>query len=217
MAALDSYKTLRTLDAGGKTFHYYSLPEAAASLGDISRLPRSLKVLLENLLRHEDGKTRHHRRPQGGTGLARQAQLRPRDPVPPGAGADAGLHRCPRGGRPGRHARRHGQGRRRSQAHQPPVAGGSGHRPLGDGGQVRHHRRLPGKRRDRDAAQPGALRVPALGPEGLRQFPRGAAGHRHLPPGEPGVPGPDRVAQGARTARPSPIPTPWWAPTPTPP
>ena len=54
--ALDSLKTRRTLEAGGKTYAYYSLPAAAeAGLGDIARLPFSLKVLLENLLRHEDG------------------------------------------------------------------------------------------------------------------------------------------------------------------
>ncbi|WP_166266740.1 aconitate hydratase AcnA [Marinobacter caseinilyticus] len=53
----DSYNTLKTLDVDGKTFHYYSLPAAAKQLGDIDKLPFSLKVLLENLLRNEDGKT----------------------------------------------------------------------------------------------------------------------------------------------------------------
>ena len=53
----DSFKTHATLDVQGKTFHYYSLPEAGKSLGDVDRLPYSLKVLLENLLRHEDGTT----------------------------------------------------------------------------------------------------------------------------------------------------------------
>jgi aconitate hydratase len=52
----DSFKAHQTLDVQGKTFHYFSLPKAAANgLGDISRLPFSMKVLLENLLRHEDG------------------------------------------------------------------------------------------------------------------------------------------------------------------
>src|SRR5690606_31118618 len=40
-----------------KTYRYYSLPEAARSLGNIDRLPMSLKVLLENLLRFEDDVT----------------------------------------------------------------------------------------------------------------------------------------------------------------
>ncbi|MRT55989.1 aconitate hydratase AcnA [Enterobacteriaceae bacterium RIT693] len=43
-----------TLRALNKTWHYYSLPLAAKQLGDISRLPKSLKVLLENLLRWQD-------------------------------------------------------------------------------------------------------------------------------------------------------------------
>jgi len=54
----DSLKTRRTLKVAGKEFDYFSLNAAAdAGLGDISRLPVSLKVLLENLLRHEDGRT----------------------------------------------------------------------------------------------------------------------------------------------------------------
>ncbi|WP_196209030.1 aconitate hydratase AcnA [Citrobacter sp. Res13-Sevr-PEB04-36] len=44
-----------TLQVKDKTYHYYSLPLAAKSLGDITRLPKSLKVLLENLLRWQDG------------------------------------------------------------------------------------------------------------------------------------------------------------------
>jgi len=54
----DTLKTRRTLDVGGKEYAYYSLEAAeTAGLGDIKRLPVSLKVLLENLLRREDGRT----------------------------------------------------------------------------------------------------------------------------------------------------------------
>jgi aconitate hydratase len=54
----DSAKTRQTLTAGGHTAHYYSIPAAqAAGLGDFSRLPAALKVVLENMLRFEDGKT----------------------------------------------------------------------------------------------------------------------------------------------------------------
>ncbi|SDJ91641.1 aconitate hydratase AcnA [Pseudomonas indica] len=59
MPSVDSLNCRRSLQVGGETYHYYSLPEAAARLGDISRLPVSLKVLLENLLRWEDGATVH--------------------------------------------------------------------------------------------------------------------------------------------------------------
>ncbi|MGB3805467.1 MAG: aconitate hydratase AcnA [Sphingopyxis granuli] len=51
----DTLGTRSTLDVGGKTYAYYSLDKAAAKLGDVSRLPFSMKVLLENLLRFEDG------------------------------------------------------------------------------------------------------------------------------------------------------------------
>lgn len=57
MAGQDSLNTLSSLQVGDKTFHYYSLPKAAETLGAIDKLPVSLKVLLENLLRNEDGTT----------------------------------------------------------------------------------------------------------------------------------------------------------------
>ncbi|MCQ6256858.1 aconitate hydratase AcnA [Pseudomonas sp. Q11] len=57
MPSLDSLKTLKTLQIDARTYHYFSLPDAARSLGDLDKLPMSLKVLLENLLRWEDGKT----------------------------------------------------------------------------------------------------------------------------------------------------------------
>ncbi|MDZ4087407.1 MAG: aconitate hydratase AcnA [Tabrizicola sp.] len=54
----DLSKTRKTLTAGGQTVHYYSIPAAeAAGLGDFSRLPAALKVVLENMLRFEDAKT----------------------------------------------------------------------------------------------------------------------------------------------------------------
>ena len=53
----DTLKTRRTLMVEGKGYDYYSLPEAAKTLGDFSRLPVSLKVLLENALRFEDGRS----------------------------------------------------------------------------------------------------------------------------------------------------------------
>ncbi|WP_297616173.1 aconitate hydratase AcnA [uncultured Roseicyclus sp.] len=56
----DTAKTRRTLKVGDKSYAYYSIPAAqAAGLGDFSRLPAALKVVLENMLRFEDGKTVH--------------------------------------------------------------------------------------------------------------------------------------------------------------
>ena len=51
----DSLNARSTLEAGGKKYSYYSLAKASEALGDVSRLPFSMKVLLENLLRFEDG------------------------------------------------------------------------------------------------------------------------------------------------------------------
>jgi aconitate hydratase len=57
MTGTDTLKTARQLSVDGKTYHYFSLPEAAKQIGDISRLPFSLKVLLENVLRFENGRS----------------------------------------------------------------------------------------------------------------------------------------------------------------
>ncbi len=52
----DTLKTRKTLDVAGKSYDYFSIKEAEKTLGDLSRLPFSMKVLLENLLRREDGR-----------------------------------------------------------------------------------------------------------------------------------------------------------------
>src|SRR5690554_6950334 len=55
--SLDTFKCHKTLKIGHKEYHYFSLPELAKQVGEINSLPFSLKVLLENLLRHENGNT----------------------------------------------------------------------------------------------------------------------------------------------------------------
>lgn len=51
----NSFGAQSTLNVGGKNYTYYSLPAAYKTLGEnVARLPYSLKVLLENLLRYED-------------------------------------------------------------------------------------------------------------------------------------------------------------------
>ncbi|WP_328805094.1 aconitate hydratase AcnA [Stappia albiluteola] len=56
--SLDSFKARKTLKVGDKTYTYFSLPDAEKNgLEGISKLPFSLKVILENLLRFEDGRT----------------------------------------------------------------------------------------------------------------------------------------------------------------
>ena len=57
-SSLDTFKSRRTMTVGGKPYAYFSLTAAEKNgLKGISRLPYAMKVLLENLLRYEDGKT----------------------------------------------------------------------------------------------------------------------------------------------------------------
>ena len=56
--SLDSFKCRKTLKVGNKSYEYFSLKDAEKNgLKNITRLPYSLKVLLENLLRYEDGRS----------------------------------------------------------------------------------------------------------------------------------------------------------------
>ena len=51
----NSYKSLKSITINGKNYKYYSLTEAEKNgLKGISKLPKSLKVILENLLRYEE-------------------------------------------------------------------------------------------------------------------------------------------------------------------
>ncbi len=52
----DTLGTRDTLTVDGRIYHYFSIPKAERAIGDVSRLPVSLKVLLENVLRFEDGR-----------------------------------------------------------------------------------------------------------------------------------------------------------------
>jgi len=53
----DTLQVRRSLQVGDLSYDYFSIPEAEKALGDLSRLPFSLRVLLENLLRFEDGRS----------------------------------------------------------------------------------------------------------------------------------------------------------------
>src|SRR5262245_14974189 len=58
MTSLDSFKCRKKLNIGAKTYHYYSLKTSEKNgLAGILELPFSMKILLENLLRFEDGHT----------------------------------------------------------------------------------------------------------------------------------------------------------------
>ena len=54
---INSFNALQSFTVGSKTYQIFSLAQAQSQLGELSKLPKSLKVLLENLLRFEDGVT----------------------------------------------------------------------------------------------------------------------------------------------------------------
>ncbi len=57
IAGQDSLGVRRRLEVDGRGYDYFSLEAAAAELGEVTRLPYSLKILMENLLRFEDGRS----------------------------------------------------------------------------------------------------------------------------------------------------------------
>ncbi len=60
MPSINSFNTAQTLESNGVTYHYHNLKAAEKTLGlEIARLPYSIKILLENLLRYEDGRSVH--------------------------------------------------------------------------------------------------------------------------------------------------------------
>ena len=95
----DSANTRQTLDVNGKTYAYYSLDAAEkAGLGEFSRLPAALKVVLENMLRFEDGKTVSTDDIKAFAEWAQRAAKPARDRLSSRPRADAGFHRRSRCG-----------------------------------------------------------------------------------------------------------------------
>ncbi len=182
----NSFGARDTLRVGDASYEIYRLDRVEGS----ARLPYSLKILLENLLRTEDGAniTEAHINAVGPVGPDGRAERG--DPVHPGPRDHAGLHRRAVRGRPGHHARGRARPRRRRRPDQPARARRDGHRPLGHRRLLRRPRLLPAQRREGIRAQPRALPVPALGPDRLRRVQGRAPGHRHRPPGEHRTPRP---------------------------
>ena len=184
--SVDSFKARKELPVGDKTYVYYSLEDAEKNgLTGISALPMSMKVLLENLLRNEDGRT-----------------VKADDIKTFVAWLDnKGLEQAEIGFRPARvlmqdftgvpavvdlAAMRDGMN----------MLGGDPTRinPLVPVDLVIDHsvvvdyfgtnQALSPERQARVRAEPGALQVPEMGPGCVRQFPRRPARHRHLPSGQ---------------------------------
>ena len=93
--------------ASGKTGKFYSLPALEkAGLGKISRLPVSIRIVLESVLRNCDGKKVTEEHVRAARQLEAERRAHRRDSVRRRAHRAAGLHRRAAAGRPGRHARR---------------------------------------------------------------------------------------------------------------
>ncbi len=185
----DSFGARGALTVGESTYQMVRLHKIADA-PTLARLPFSLKILLENLARNRRRRGRAMRgRHRGPPEMGPGGRARSGDRVSSGARAAARFYRRAGGRRSGRHARGVHQDGRRPAAHQSAGADGSGHRPLGAGRSFRHALGLRAECRARVPAQPGALPAPALGAAGVSALSRRAAGDRHLPPGQPRVPG----------------------------
>ena len=184
----DSLGVRRQLQVGDASYDHFSLEAAAAQLGDIARLPYSLKVLFENLLRYEDGRsvTPDHvkavvqwlqqRRSQQEIAY-RPARVLMQDFTGVPAVVDLAAMRqamLDLGGDPDKINPLSPVDLVIDHSVQVDVFGNPG--------------RVPEECRDRVRAQSGALRLSPLGRRGVRQFPGGATRHRHLPPGQSGIP-----------------------------
>ena len=89
----NSFDARSTLQVDGQTFHYYRLDALSRAGLDVSRLPFSLKILLENLLRHEDGVTVTADDIKALAAWDPKAEPDTRDRLPAQPRAAAGLHR----------------------------------------------------------------------------------------------------------------------------
>ena len=144
----DSAGARKTLTVAGKSIAYYSIPAAqAAGLGDFAKLPAALKVVLENMLRFEDGKTVTTDDIRAFADWATQGGKNPREIAYRPArvlmqdftGVPAVVDLA---------AMRDGIKSlgRRCAKDQPAEPGRSGHRPFGDDRRIRQPARLPDER-----------------------------------------------------------------------
>ena len=125
----DSLGTRSTLEVGGKPYAYYSLAKAAETLGNVDRLPFSMKVLLENLLRFEDGVTVTRDDLQAMADWLKERRISREIQYRPARVLMQDFTGVPGGGRPGRDARRDEVARRRSEEDQSAGPGPPCHRP----------------------------------------------------------------------------------------
>ena len=162
---------------------------AGLTLGvDLGRAPVTLKILLENALRHAGGGIVREEDVAALAAWRAGRRRRGRGPVHALARRAPGLHRRARGRGPRGDARRDGEPRRRPRAGEPARPRGPRHRPLRPDRRLGRRRVVRLQRRARVRAQRRALPAPALGADRVPRPARRAAGHRDHPPGQPRVP-----------------------------
>ena len=209
---MNSFGAKSTLSVDGREYEIYRL-DALQAKYDVARLPFALKVLLENLLRNEDGPTVDAADVEAlATWVAtdepsREIAYRPaRVLLQDFTGVPAVVDLAAM-----RDAMRELGGDPARINPLQPAELVIDHSVQVD--EFAHARRVPVQRRARVRAQPGALRVPEVGPAGVRQLRRRAARHRHRAPGQPRVPRARGVRERGRRHRCRPIPTRSSAPT----
>ena len=197
MSSSDSFGARSTLAVSGRDYEVFRL-DALQERFDVARLPYSVKVLLENVLRLEDGVSVSAADVEAIAGWDAAAEPSVEIPFQPArvlmqdfTGVPAVVDLA---------AMRDAM----EEIGGDPAA----INPLVDVDLVIDHSvqvdafgnaaRLRRQRRARVRAQPRALLVPQVGPAGLRQLPRRAAGDRDLPPGQPRAPRPGRLQPRAR-------------------
>ena len=136
----NTFDCLSTLTVGGETVHYFSLPALARKYPGVDRLPYSLKILLENLLRREDASFVKADDIKALAGWTPSGAVEKEISFMPARVLLQDFTGVPVRRRSGRDARRHRRAWRRSREGQPAAAGGAGHRPLGAGRSLRHAR-----------------------------------------------------------------------------
>ncbi len=180
MTSIDSFGARGTLDVGSASYEIFRIAAVEGS----ARLPFTHKVLLENLLRTEDGANVTHDTIASLGAWDPSAEPSQEIQFTPGPRRHAGLHR-----RAGRRRPRH-DARGRQGARGRPVADRAAgprrarDRPLRHRRLLRHPRGAEPERRARVRAQPRALPVPALGPERVRGVQGRSPGPGHRPSGQ---------------------------------
>ena len=183
------FNTLQKFDLGdGRQGSFYSLPALEkAGVGPVSKLPVSIRLVLESVLRNCDGKKvseakrpragelEADRNPHGGNSVHRRAHRA------------AGFHRRAAAGGFGGDALRRSAAGQKSENHRAARAGGPGGGPFGAGGFRRQRGCVAEKSGDGIPAQPRALPVSQMGHAGVRHVQGRAARHRHRPPGQSGI------------------------------